>query len=130
PRTILQADRSLLRKLGVRVRRVEMVVPGGVVEAVEGYCSLHRIAIEIAGDPLGPIAQPARTFAARRGRVQIVAPVPPSVDRDCLGDTLGETVAGDRCANRIRPVGRAGCGRVIMRAMPGMKPTIEGNAPR
>ena len=53
----------LLRKLGMRVRRVEMVVPDRVVKAVERNRSRLRVAIDVAGDSLRPKPEPAGIFA-------------------------------------------------------------------
>ena len=68
---------SLLRELGMRVQRVEVLVPDRVVEAVERHRTWLRFAIDVAGDALRPVAGPAGILAVRRDRVEVVAPVPP-----------------------------------------------------
>ena len=111
-----RAVHSLLRKLGMRVGRVEVLVPDRVVEAVERNRSRLRVAIDVAGDALRAEPEPAGIFAVRRRRVEVVAAGAPVVDGNRVGNRMVEDMTGDAVADRIGPVGRIRGGRVVVRA--------------
>ena len=68
----------------------------------------------------GKLLRSARLCRGRRGGA-------PVVNGNGVGNRVVEHVAADAVADRVRPIGCIGCDRVIVRAVSGMEPSIEGN---